>query len=88
MTTPRSLAVVPIRLYQRLISPLLGPRCRYHPTCSDYALQAIGRYGILRGSVLAAWRIIRCHPWSRGGFDRVEDQTLFRRRHGPARPTS
>ncbi len=71
------LALVPIRVYQRLISPLLGPRCRYYPTCSDYAVQAITRFGILRGGVLATWRLLRCNPLSRGGFDYPEDQRLF-----------
>jgi putative membrane protein insertion efficiency factor len=84
----RSLAVLPIRLYQRLVSPLLGPRCRYHPSCSEYAVQSVKRFGILRGSVLAGWRILRCNPWSAGGFDHVEDQTLFKSRPGPAAPTS
>ena len=74
-----TLALGPIRLYQRLISPLLGPRCRYHPTCSAYAVDAIRRFGILRGVVLAAWRVLRCNPWSRGGVDRAEDQRLFSR---------
>lgn len=74
------LAVLPIRAYQRLVSPFLGARCRYYPSCSDYAVQAIGRFGILRGLVLAGWRLLRCNPWSRGGFDPVEDQRLFRRR--------
>jgi putative membrane protein insertion efficiency factor len=74
----RGLAVLPILAYQRLVSPLLGQRCRYYPTCSDYAVQAIRRFGILRGLVLAGWRLLRCNPWSRGGFDPVEDQRLFR----------
>jgi putative membrane protein insertion efficiency factor len=68
-----------IRLYQRFISPLLGPRCKYHPSCSEYAVQAIDRYGILRGAVLAAWRLLRCNPFSHGGYDPVSEQTLFRR---------
>jgi putative membrane protein insertion efficiency factor len=68
-----------IRAYQRVLSPLLGPRCKYHPSCSEYALQAIDRYGILRGSVLAAWRLLRCNPFSHGGYDPVSEQTLFRR---------
>ena len=88
MSALRSLAVLPIRLYQRLVSPLLGPRCRYHPTCSEYAVQSIKSYGILRGVVLAGWRILRCNPWSAGGFDHVEDQTLFKRRPRQAAPTS
>jgi putative membrane protein insertion efficiency factor len=77
---PRRLAVFPIWLYQRLFSPLLGQRCRYYPSCSEYAVQAIRRFGILRGVVLAGWRLLRCNPWSRGGFDPVEDQRLFRTR--------
>jgi putative membrane protein insertion efficiency factor len=67
-----------IRVYQRFISPLLGPRCKYHPSCSEYAVQAIDRYGILRGAVLAAWRLLRCNPFSHGGYDPVAAQTLFR----------
>jgi uncharacterized protein len=73
----RRVALAPIRLYQRAISPLLPQRCRYHPSCSEYAVQAIERYGILRGSVLAAWRVLRCNPWSHGGYDPVTDQRLF-----------
>jgi putative membrane protein insertion efficiency factor len=76
----RSIAGVPIRLYQRVISPALPQRCKYHPSCSAYALQAIRSYGILRGVVLAAWRLLRCNPWSHGGFDPVEQQRLFRPR--------
>jgi hypothetical protein len=70
-----------IRLYQRFVSPLLGPRCRYWPSCSEYAAQAIGRHGILRGVVLAGWRVLRCNPWSHGGVDPVEAQRLFSARH-------
>ena len=66
-----------IRLYQRRISPLLPQRCRYHPTCSAYAVQAIETFGILRGCVLAAWRILRCNPFSHGGYDPIEAQRLF-----------
>ena len=78
--TSRAIAAAPIRLYQRLISPALPQRCKYHPSCSAYALQAIKSYGILRGVVLAAWRVLRCNPWSHGGFDPVEQQRLFRPR--------
>jgi uncharacterized protein len=78
--TARTVAGVPIRLYRRLISPALGRRCKYHPSCSAYALQAIRTYGILRGVVLAGWRLLRCNPWSHGGFDPVEQQHLFRPR--------
>lgn len=64
-----------IRGYQRFISPLLGPSCRFTPTCSTYALQALQRYGILRGSWLALRRISRCHPMNPGGYDPVPGTT-------------
>ena len=70
-------ALAAIRLYQRAISPALPRRCRYHPTCSSYALQAITAHGLLRGGVLAAWRLLRCNPFSHGGYDPVGAQTLF-----------
>ena len=73
----KAILLAPIRLYQRLVSPLIPARCKYHPTCSEYAVQAIRRYGVLRGVVLAAGRILRCNPWSHGGVDPVEDQKLF-----------
>jgi putative membrane protein insertion efficiency factor len=76
----RTLAVLPIRLYQRLISPALGQRCRYYPSCSEYAAQAVKRFGILRGLILAGWRLLRCNPLSHGGFDPVENQRLFKPR--------
>jgi uncharacterized protein len=79
MSRARRLAIAPIRLYQRVISPALPRRCKYHPTCSAYAVQAIQSYGILRGSVLAGWRLLRCNPFSPGGYDPVSAQTLFRR---------
>lgn len=60
-----------IRFYQRFISPLTPPSCIYEPTCSNYAYQAITRYGALKGGGLAARRILRCHPWGRGGYDPV-----------------
>jgi uncharacterized protein len=78
VTALRALAVAPVRVYQRAISPALGNRCRYYPSCSEYAVQAIRSYGILRGLVLAAWRLLRCNPLSHGGFDHVEEQKLFR----------
>ena len=73
-----------IRAYQRLLSPAFGARCKYHPSCSAYAVQAIESYGILRGSVLAAWRLLRCNPFSHGGYDPVSAQTLFRAAEPPA----
>jgi uncharacterized protein len=76
----RALAVLPIRAYPVLVSPLLGNRCKYHPSCSQYAVEAIREWGIARGLVLAAWRLARCNPWSDGGADHARDQTLFARR--------
>jgi putative membrane protein insertion efficiency factor len=79
----RAVAAAPIRFYQRFISPGLPSRCKYHPSCSQYAVEAIRHYGILRGVVLAAWRLLRCNPWSHGGVDFVQDQKLFRSRPRP-----
>jgi putative membrane protein insertion efficiency factor len=73
-----SLILTPIRLYQRFISPALPRHCKYEPTCSAYAVEAIRAFGPLRGLALAAWRLLRCNPWSRGGYDPVEAQTLFK----------
>jgi uncharacterized protein len=76
----RKLLIAPVRGYQRFISPALPRRCKYHPSCSEYAVQAIRTYGLLRGLVLAAWRLLRCNPWSHGGLDPIEAQTIFRTR--------
>jgi putative membrane protein insertion efficiency factor len=73
----RAVVVAPVVVYQRLISPAIPQRCKYHPTCSRYAVDAIREYGILRGAVLAAWRLLRCNPWSYGGYDPVEAQRVF-----------
>ena len=80
MSLPRAIVLAPVRLYQRAISPALPQRCKYHPSCSQYAVTAIRQFGILRGLVLAAWRLLRCNPWSHGGVDFAEDQKLFRSR--------
>ena len=80
MTLVRRLAILPIRLYQLVVSPALGPRCKYEPSCSRYAVEAVRRYGVLRGVVLAGWRLLRCNPWSHGGHDPVEAQRVFRPR--------
>ena len=74
----RFLVVAPIRLYQRVVSPLIPRRCKYHPTCSAYAVDAVREFGAARGSVLAGWRLLRCNPWSHGGVDHARDQTVFR----------
>ena len=68
----------PIRFYRRAISPALPRRCKYEPTCSAYAVEALQEFGILRGLVLATWRILRCNPFSHGGYDPVQAQRVFR----------
>jgi uncharacterized protein len=73
-----SIVLAPIRLYQRMISPVLPRRCKYEPTCSAYAIQAIRELGVLRGTIVAAWRLARCNPFSDGGYDPVEARSLFR----------
>ena len=67
----RSLLTLLIRGYRYLISPMLGPNCRFYPTCSCYAEEAIAQHGSMKGSYLAARRILRCHPWHAGGYDPV-----------------
>jgi uncharacterized protein len=74
--------LAPVRLYQRFISPALPQRCKYHPTCSVYAVQAIRELGPARGPLVAAWRLLRCNPFSHGGYDPLEARTLF----NPDRP--
>lgn len=63
-----------VSLYQLLVSPFLGNRCRFHPTCSAYAKEALERYGVFRGLALAVWRLMRCHPWNKGGLDPVPEK--------------
>ncbi len=63
--------ILPIRLYQVAISPYTPPSCRFIPSCSEYARQAIAKHGPLKGSALALWRILRCHPWGGSGYDPV-----------------
>ena len=77
--TFRSIATAPIRAYQRAISPLIRPRCKYYPSCSEYAALAIREFGVPRGVVLATWRLLRCNPCSHGGVDYPHDQRIFRR---------
>lgn len=67
----REICVAPIRFYRRFLSPLKPPMCRFSPTCSEYALHAIRRHGIVRGGLMATWRIMRCNPFVEGGHDPV-----------------
>ena len=81
------LLLAPVYLW-RATAAMRAPRCRFHPTCSTYALDAVGAHGPLRGAVLAARRVGRCHPWNPGGIDPVphaEDRHAWRRRHVPPR---
>ncbi len=73
----RRLALGPIRAYQRWISPLFPRRCKYHPTCSAYAAEAVRELGLIRGSILAGWRLLRCNPWSHGGYDPASARPFF-----------
>jgi uncharacterized protein len=76
--------LAPILVYRRVLSPALPARCRYEPSCSAYAVEAVRQFGAARGIVLAAWRVVRCNPFSHGGYDPVDDQKLFRSRRGDA----
>ena len=77
MLSARKLLLLMIRGYQLAISPMLGPRCRFHPSCSCYAHTALERFGVLRGLVLSVRRIARCHPFCEGGYDPVPDEKLI-----------
>lgn len=81
------LLVALVRLYQAMISPFLPRSCKYHPSCSHYAIDSLREYGAARGSVLAAWRVLRCNPWSHGGYDPVSQQHLFRACSAGLRPS-
>jgi putative membrane protein insertion efficiency factor len=74
----RRLATLPIRLYRRFLSPLKPPMCRFAPTCSAYAVEAIETHGLARGLALAVWRILRCNPLCKGGFDPVPPRGRWR----------
>lgn len=65
-----------LRGYKWLVSPMLPPSCRYVPTCSEYAMEAVERYGALRGGAMAIWRVLRCHPFVKGGYDPVVREKL------------
>ena len=71
-------AIAAVHVYRWTLGPLTAGSCKYHPSCSQYALDALRTYGFFRGSILAGWRLLRCNPWSHGGVDFVSDQRLFR----------
>ena len=75
---PAYLGVGLVYLYRYTVGVLVPGGCKYHPSCSQYAIDALRRYGLFRGVVLAGWRLLRCNPWSRGGVDYVEQQGVFR----------
>ena len=77
-------ALLLLRGYQRYVSPMRPATCKYYPSCSQYAVVAIQRHGLLRGSGLAAWRLLRCNPWSRGGVDDVPPPRERHEHHRPA----
>jgi len=82
-----AILLAPIRAYQRLVSPALPRRCKYEPTCSAYAAQAISELGVVRGAILGAWRVARCNPFSHGGYDPVQSQRVFRARPSAPHPS-
>jgi len=71
-------AIAPVRFYQLAVSPLLGPRCRFYPSCSAYAVRAVQVHGVAKGTALASGRLLRCHPWHPGGVDHVPVQGSWR----------
>ena len=75
----RYVAIGLVLVYRYTVGLAIPPRCKYHPSCSEYAIQSLRRYGVIRGLVLAGWRLVRCNPWSHGGVDYVDQQRLFRR---------
>lgn len=82
----KRLALAPISAYRRWISPAIPRRCRYEPSCSAYAADSIRRFGVIRGTLLGVWRLLRCNPFSHGGFDPVPDR--FTLRVGPIDPAA
>ena len=77
---PRNVCVLILRAYRAVISPLYGDVCRYYPSCSAYTLGSIQQHGVIRGVALGAWRILRCHPWAKGGVDDVRTARVARYR--------
>ena len=78
----KQLLLALIRMYQKHVSPAFPPRCRFIPTCSQYGLEAIERFGAFKGGLLTLWRILRCNPWSRGGYEPVPEKKDKRKKLG------
>ena len=78
MNIIRQIYMLPIRFYRKFISPMKPPCCRYYPSCSRYALTAVEKHGIMIGTALGVWRLLRCNPFSRGGVDYVPEKIEFR----------
>jgi putative membrane protein insertion efficiency factor len=79
----KRMALIVLRLYKRWVSPSLPPSCRYVPSCSEYAMEAIDRYGFLRGAGMGALRLLRCHPFVKGGYDPVVKNSMHQQRSLP-----
>ena len=79
----KRLLIGAIRLYRKTLSPFIGQQCRFEPTCSHYGEEAIEKHGALRGSLLTVWRILRCGPWSKGGYDPVPETFLVKHEKQP-----
>ena len=84
LRAPQRLLVLLVRGYQRFISPMTPPTCRFYPSCSSYAVTAIERHGVFRGGAMAAWRLLRCNPWNLGGVDDVPPVGHRRHSHDAA----
>ncbi len=77
----KQIPILLIKFYKKFISPLFGQRCKYYPSCSSYSLEAYRRHGFFKGTILSAWRLLRCNPWSNGGVDYVPKEFyLFKKR--------
>lgn len=79
----KRLLIGAIRLYRKTLSPIIGQQCRFEPTCSHYGEEAIAKHGALRGTILTVWRILRCGPWSKGGYDPVPETFLVKHEKQP-----
>ncbi len=79
----KKILIFPIRLYKKFISPYIGHHCRYFPTCSSYMIQSIETHGAIKGLLLGTYRILRCNPWSKGGYDPVPPKGMWTNKNAP-----